>query len=409
MARTQRVAAIIAGVCGLVGVSPAAAQQQGLSVSVRLFVVGDEFVTGTAFPLTITCSRPGPSGSVSIPPASPGFDGVFTLRNGNTRTFTVLDFPMLTADFSCLVGQADSQGYTVTMNTAIPPAYTGLPGSADGAGFRSAPATNGQIVNIANTNSGELIVGLEAVNEPTPPPNYILTTSCDKGGPKDVYQLRAGARRVTTLITGTNCLTTVVDAAGGSVSITDNSGNLTDDGRIAAFHRPPGCGSPSQTVILPSSCWSGVIVRITHPLASTTTTTAIPIIVASAPTTALPAAVSVTTVAVPDANAQNSSAPTTTGVVTNTTQPSRSTTTTSTTTSTTLPLAKATITGGKTAGLEARLLFDGKVVSVQSTPYRFMVSVAGRYQIRTYRRTATTARIVGIRTIVVRLKNPSPR
>jgi hypothetical protein len=201
---------------------------------------------------------------------------------------------------------------------------------------------------------GPVVVGVSGDSvSPTGEP-FEVSIACDQGGPKDVFLLNPGERRVYPGIsTGSNCLVTETQNRGATVTYQDTSGTNLTDGRISPGRVLPGCPSPNSGDVLNGACWAGILITnrsSVAPSASTTTsttTTSISIstvapgtsapVVSVAVNTTNPAASSVTSVASTTPSPSTTTEPVRT---TTTTNSAVTTTTTATTTTISTPVAK---------------------------------------------------------------------
>jgi Domain of unknown function (DUF5979) len=121
------------------------------------------------------------------------------------------------------------------------------------------PLINGQSAPFAASNNpptvrvtvqylSTFVVGVASDSvSPTGEP-FEVAVACDKGGPKDIHQLRPGDRVIyNTIRSGTNCLVTETQSRGATVSYNDNSGSPTD-GRVQLSNELYGSPFPADPV-----------------------------------------------------------------------------------------------------------------------------------------------------------------
>jgi hypothetical protein len=135
------------------------------------------------------------------------------------------------------------------------------------------PLTQSTNFILTGVYRGSFVVGVSADSvSPTGEP-FDISVACDQAGPKDVFPLKPGERRVYRLPTGSNCLVTQVQSRGAIATYADTSGENLTDGRVRIGRTVSGCPAPESVEILNTICSVGVLITNRVDPASTTTTT----------------------------------------------------------------------------------------------------------------------------------------
>jgi hypothetical protein len=135
------------------------------------------------------------------------------------------------------------------------------------------PLTQATNFILSGVYRGPFVVGVSADSvSPTGEP-FDISVACDQAGPKDVFPLKPGERRVYRLPTGSNCLATQVQSRGAIATYADTSGENLTDGRVRIGRTVSGCPVPESVEILNTICSVGVLITNKVDPASTTTTT----------------------------------------------------------------------------------------------------------------------------------------
>jgi hypothetical protein len=244
---------------------------------------------------------------------NPSFNGTFTLKAGDSRSFSFNEFPNLTTASLCEVWETNGGGASVTAFSSTVPAInnvvqTPLNGLNNANGrFQSALTRMNETVTVTNSFLGDMIISKVVTGDPkTNIATYEISVACDKGGPKDTFLIKDRQSKVySSIATGTNCLITETKSDGAVASYKDNSGDNTTDGRVTIKKRPVGgCGDvlgvtgaptaatpggPAPTTSF-NECWASVIITNDYnPVAAPETTKAAAAAPTAAPATAAPA------------------------------------------------------------------------------------------------------------------------
>jgi hypothetical protein len=250
------------------------------------------------------------SSAQPTPNAAAGFTGAFTLKGGESRSFSFNEFPNLTTASVCEVwetngGGATATGFSSTQSAdAFGNARTPLNGVTNSAGrWQSALTTMNQTITVTNSFYGDMIISKVVTGDPkTNVATYEISVACDKGGPKDTFLIKDRQSKVyQNIASGTNCLITETKSDGAVASYKDNSGDNTTDGRVTIKRRPiGGCGDVLSVTGAPTNatpggpaptttfneCWASIIITNDYNPPATTEAPKAP---AAAPATAAPA------------------------------------------------------------------------------------------------------------------------
>jgi hypothetical protein len=253
---------------------------------------------------SLTSAQPTPNTA-----GNPSFNGTFTLKAGDSRSFSFNEFPNLTTSSLCEVWETNGGGASVTAFSSTVPAVnnvvqTPLGGLNNANGrFQSNLTKMNETITVTNSFLGDMIISKVVTGDPkTNVATYEISVACDKGGPKDTFLIKDRQSKVySSIASGTNCLITETKSDGAVASYKDNSGDNTTDGRVTIKRRPiGGCGDvlgltgaptnatpggPAPTTTF-NECWASVIITNDYnPVAAPETTKA----AAAAPATAAPA------------------------------------------------------------------------------------------------------------------------
>jgi hypothetical protein len=271
-------------------------------------------VTKTLFTWTVEAivagAAPQPTPNTA---GNPSFNGTFTLKAGDSRSFSFNEFPNLTTASLCEVWETNGGGASVTAFSSTVPAInnvvqTPLNGLNNANGrFQSALTRMNETVTVTNSFLGDMIISKVVTGDPkTNVATYEISVACDKGGPKDTFLIKDRQSKVYSgIASGTNCLITETKSDGAVASYKDNSGDNTTDGRVTIKRRPiGGCGDvlgvtgaptaatpggPAPTTTF-NECWASVIITNDYnPVAAPETTKAAAAAPTAAPATAAPA------------------------------------------------------------------------------------------------------------------------
>jgi Domain of unknown function (DUF5979) len=240
---------------------------------------------------------------------NPSFNGTFTLKAGDSRSFSFNEFPNLTPNSLCEVWETNGGGASVTAFSSTVPAInnvvqTPLGGLNNANGrFQSNLTKMNETITVTNSFLGDMIISKVVTGDPkTNVATYEISVACDKGGPKDTFLIKDRQSKVYSgIASGTNCLITETKSDGAVASYKDNSGDNTTDGRVTIKRRPiGGCGDvlgltgaptnatpggPAPTTSF-NECWASVIITNDY---NPPATTEAPKAAAAAPATAAPA------------------------------------------------------------------------------------------------------------------------
>jgi hypothetical protein len=318
----------------------AAAQASSAVVVVRNFQIGDLPNGVTGINGTLSCRQSNLAQStVAV---------VFFMQGGTTSTLSGFLPATASAETSCVIsaslaGTANLSAGEISIGVGSSPSLANGTLSVGPSTFTTSPffpAAGTTSVAVQMRFYGPFVVGSSARSVSPTGQAFEISVACDKGGPKDVFPLSPGERRVYSLPVGTNCLATNVQSYGTITSYEDTVGTNTTDGRVAIAPPVAGCPDIATAAILTASCWAGVL--ITN-LASASTGSTSSTASSTATATAATTTASTTTPSVTTSPSIVYLAPPviTDPIVTTTTLPS--TTTTSTTTSSTTSTTTTTV------------------------------------------------------------------
>jgi hypothetical protein len=348
------------GVTGVIGVLAATMDTPKVSaqiatkvITVTLSQIGDlpSGVTGVNYVITCKNTINNPGEIVAA----------FSLRPGQSvgvnNFFLTPTPPATTCKMAAFVAGTSNTALgelSLTIGGITPATVAGSTATSLTTGF--VPLTDSTVVAITMKYYGPLVLGMSIDSIAPVGGLYEVNLACDKGGPKEVFALAPGERRVYSLPVGTNCLVTETQNRGAIAAYQDTTGSNFVDGRVAVGQPVDGCPPIATAAILLPNCWAGVL--ITNLTAPPTTTTAVqpttttsttlvpfvvaPVATASAPTSPTTTSTTTTTTAVPLVFLPIPTVPSTTGSPTTTLAPTTTAPQISTTVPTSAPLVSVT-------------------------------------------------------------------
>jgi hypothetical protein len=307
-----RLASTIAalGVTGVIGVLAATMNTTKVSaqiatkvITLSLNQIGDlpSGVTGVNYAITCkdTTNNPGEIvAAFSLRPGQPVGVNNFFLTQGTACKMRAF----IAGTTNTTLGEL-----SLTIGGITPATVAGSTATSLSTGF--VPLTDSTTVAITVKYYGPLVVGMSTDSIAPVGGLYEVNLACDKGGPKEVFALAPGERRVYSLPVGMNCLVTETQNRGAIAAYQDTTGSSFVDGRVAVGQPVDGCPPVTTSAILLPNCWAGVLItNLTAPPTTTTaaqpttttTTTLVPVVVE--PVTTAPTSTtttSTTTTAVP--------------------------------------------------------------------------------------------------------------
>jgi hypothetical protein len=239
------------------------------------------------------------------------FNGTVALKGGESKVLGINEIPGLTTTSVCEAIETNSNGapslsYASSVANAdgtigsLPGTLTPATGTTP-AIFRSALTKVGQTITVNNAflYYGALFVSKVVTGDPkTNISTFEISVSCNNGGPKDTFLLKDRQTKIYDgILEGTSCQIIETKSDGAVASYTDNSGDVTTDGRIVIKRAVTGCLQPGA----PTAATPGTVGSIFNDCAANVIVTnnynPPPTTAAPAPAAAAPAAAPATTAA----------------------------------------------------------------------------------------------------------------